>query len=270
VRQGAVSRVLAQLLCVALVAVGQAGCRTTPHSEVAPGPDASELSARVAAYQSAHQERELRLVSARATARTEVEGAAGAAFSRQLLLLERPASLRIEVLGLMGQRALVLATDGARYDVFRAGEPQIERGDVHPGVLWETAGIPLTPEAAVAVLLAIPEMPVAGDANPEVSWDGASGEAVLGFTEATFRFDGAGLLRGYRWHPDGHDWVVARYDDWRGDERFPYRINLVFPSSGGRVAVSLESVELNPELSRDLFRLSPRKALSSDAEGETQ
>ena len=169
----------------------------------------------------------------------------------------------------MGQRALVLATDGAGYDVFRAGEPGIERGDVHPGVLWEVAGIPLTPAAAVAVLMAIPEMPEPGGSGPDLDWDGATGEAVLGYPEATYRFDASGSLRGYRWHPDGHAWVVARYDDWQGegDERLPRQIALEFPSSGGRVAVTVQSIEVNPEFPPGLFRLPPPRSLPSDPEG---
>ena len=237
-----------------------------------PDPGTDVLDERVAAYQRDYVARRERLLSARATVRSEIEGAAGAAFSRQQLLLQRPRALRLDVLGLMGQRALVLATDGSRYEIFRAGQAGIERGDLHPAVLWETAGLPLTPEAAVGVLLGVPELPADDETPPSVEWDGASGEAILGYAEATFRFDAAGRLRGYRWHPDGHDWVVARYDDWRaaGADLFPHAIAMEFPSSGGRVSVAVQSIELNPSLSPDLFRLSPPGPLSSAAEGGAQ
>ncbi len=241
------------------------GCRT---AAVAPVPD--ELQVRANGYLAALAERHDELRSLRARARTEVDGASGEAFTRQLLLLEKPARLRIEVLGLLGQRSMVLATDGDGYDVFRAPSPEIEHGTVHPGVLWEVLGVPLAPAAAVSVLLAAPESPGSGAVHL-VAWDGASGEAVISYADRTFRFDSAGHLRGYRWHPDGHDWVVARYDEWQepeGGSAFPLSIALDFPANGGRVRVRFQEVEQNPELSPALFRLRPREPLSSGAEGE--
>ena len=258
------------LLLVVLSAF--AGCRT---GGMAPMPIPSAptgLDARAAEYLDALSLRHGSVSGLRARARTEVEGASGAAFSRQLLLLQRPARLRLEVMGILGQRALVLTTDGQRYQVYRAEAAGIERGEVHPGVLWEVAGVPLAPHAAVSILLAAPEL-VAGGAPPTVHWDGASGEAVVAFADRTFRFDAAGRLRGYRWHPDGHDWAVARYDDWRSvddesDIAFPHSIMLDFPSNGGRVRVALSDVELNPALDVGLFRLGAPEPLSSGAEGD--
>ena len=249
------------LLLLSLSAL--AGCRT-PAAVQPP----TELEARTAEYLVALTARHDAVSALRARARTEVEGASGGVFSRQLLLLERPASMRVEVMGLLGQRALVLATNGETYEVFRAESPGIERGDVHPGVLWDVAGVPLAPEAAVSVLLAAPALP-AGGRPPTVHWDGASGEVVVAYTEKTFRFDAAGRLRGYHWHPDGHDWVVARYDEWRerGNGEFPERITLDFPANGGRVRMALSEIELNPSLDAGLFRLRPPEPLSSAAEG---
>jgi hypothetical protein len=239
------------------------GCRTPTVDRV---PD--ELEMRAMAYVAAQIERGDRVTSLRARARTEIDGAAGDAFSRQLLLLEQPARLRIEVLGLLGQRAMVLATDGQAYEIYRAGAPQMEQGTVHAGVLWEAAGVPLAPDAAVAILLAAPEPDTAG--QPKVEWDGANGHAVVAYSDQTFGFDTAGHLRTYRWHPEGHDWVVARYDDWQdeGVAFFPRRFALDFPANGARAEIQLQEVELNPALADEVFRLRPAKPLSSALEGE--
>ena len=267
------SRLRWSALLGVVLSITLAGCRTPGLAPVPPAPVPPGLDERVAEYLDALAARHDSVSALRARARSEARGASGDAFSRQLLLLERPARMRIEVLGLLGQRALVLATDGRHYEVFRAGVPGIEQGEVHPGVLWDVAGVPLAPDTAVSILLAAPEQP-AGGAPPRVRWDGGSGEAVVAYPDHTFHFDGPGRLRGYRWHPDGHDWVVARYDDWRpaqageNDAAFPHTIVLDFPSNGGRVRVALSDVELNPALDAALFRLRAPEPLSSDAEGD--
>ncbi len=110
------------LLLLSLVTIS--GCRTPGGIE-----RPTELELRVAEYLAALAGRHEAVSALRARARTEVEGASGEAFSRQLLLLERPARMRVEVMGLLGQRALVLATNGETYEVFRAESPGIERGD---------------------------------------------------------------------------------------------------------------------------------------------
>src|SRR4029450_10940097 len=72
---------------------------------------------------------------------------------------ERPAGMRLEVLGVLGQRVAVLATDGAHYDLYRAARPGLESGAGHPGILYEMAGVPLTPEEAVRLALGSPLEP---------------------------------------------------------------------------------------------------------------
>jgi hypothetical protein len=102
------------------------------------------------------------LRSLRGSARVSLDGAEGASSSRQLLALERPARLRVEVLGLLNQRIAVLATDGERYDLYRSESGAVESGEIRPSVLWEVAGVPLTPEEAVAVLLGAPRLEPSG------------------------------------------------------------------------------------------------------------
>ena len=74
-------------------------------------------------------------------ARLAVDGHDGALRLRgsQRVALERPARLRVEVLGLFDQTLAVLVTDGERYQFFRANDRTWESGPVGPDLLWTHA-----------------------------------------------------------------------------------------------------------------------------------
>jgi hypothetical protein len=193
--------------------------------------------------------------SLRANARVELAGAAGESFSKQLVLAERDAKLRIEVVGLLNQRVLVLASDGAEYDVFRADTGKIESGPVDAGVLWRVARIPLLPSEAVGVLLAAPAIP----AEAPRAERSASGKLRFGWADRGVTFDTQGVLREARVISpiDAQELAVARYEDWRGegDAAFPHRIELDFISYKGSARLELRDVEVNPALDPSWFRL---------------
>jgi hypothetical protein len=203
-------------------------------------------------------------VALRASARVSMAGKRGEAFARQLLLLERPARMRLEVLGVLGQRVAVLATDGTRYDLYRAERPALESGDVHPGILYEVAGIAVTPEEAVRLALGSPFAP--GDAAPAPDGtallpDGAVRVALLareGDLRRTLEFAPTGELRRFFVHdPAGARLLDVHYRDFRdvGGSPFAHEIEVELPASRSRAAIQLRDVELNPTLSEELFRL---------------
>lgn len=97
----------------------------------------------------------------------------------QRVVVERPARLRFEILGLFDQLAAVLVTDGRRFGFFDASTGQISRGRVSPSLLWDLARIDLTPEEAVALILGIPE-PTPGIARSAV-WLEPDGRVALAF-----------------------------------------------------------------------------------------
>lgn len=198
----------------------------------------------------------------RATARVSLSGSRGASFARQLLLLERPARLRVEVLGLLGQRVAVLVTDGDEYDLYRAETGTVERGSMHPAILWEVAGVPLTPEQAVALLLGAPRTPP--QALPGRALESASGTLRLEWEESgslparALEFDPEGRLQRYELGPRGdRAFLRVEWSDYRdvAGEPFAHRVDLVFPRNEARAEVSFKSVELNPDLPAGLFQL---------------
>jgi hypothetical protein len=194
----------------------------------------------------------------RATGRVETAGPGGSGFSKQLLLVERPARLRVEVVGLLEQRVLVLATDGERYDLYRAQSPGFESGEVHPGVLEEVAGLPLTPEAAVSLLLAAPRVPE----GAPVAREAAGGALALTWPDETLEFDAAGRLAALAFHPGGREVLHARWSEWRESagarEPFPHRLELALFEPEARWRLDYRQVELDPPLAPELFRLRPR------------
>jgi len=180
----------------------------------------------------------------------------------QIVVLERPARLRVEVLGLLNQTAAVIATDGERFEVFRSRERSYEAGPVHPGLLWQEAHLALTPEEAVSLLLGAlvfgpDSQPVRaaaiGDRRVRVDFvdaqQGLRRRAVFD-TAARLRelviFDGAGDPR----------WT-ARFEDYAPVSGVPFAHRIVLDVSTGasRVEISLRDVELNPDLPPGIFQL---------------
>jgi hypothetical protein len=243
-----VSALLRSLALLALLAL--AGCRTLPAEQWPLAADDPRPALRVAALRGLAAERR----ALRATARSRSEGPQGGGFSNQLLLVKRPASLRVEVIGLLQQRVMVLATDGVRYELYRAEGQLQEEGPVHPGVLDEVAGLPVTPEAAVGLLLAAPLVPEQPAASASESADGS---LALHWPEQSLEFDAQGRLVSLRFRPDQRDVLYARWDDWRDTPggAFPHRLELELHEAEARLVLEYRQVELDPELDPALFRL---------------
>jgi hypothetical protein len=263
VRGGAPLLALAALLALggSLLALG--GCRSL-------GPIAPPLAAgdaRSAALVDGLAVLGASRTSLRAGARVSISGQRRASFARQLMLLERPGRLRLEVMGVLGQRVAVLASDGARYELYRAERPGIESGEVHPWILFEVAGLALTPEEAVRLALGAPLAPGEGGAL-------AAGGAVLadgsvrvelrtreGEARRSLEFGPAGELRSYAVHdPAGALVLEARYADYRdvGGTPFAHEIALELPAAESSAEIRFQWVELNPALGDELFHLAPR------------
>lgn len=242
------------LLACALLA----GCRTlgpTPAGTGAVPPDAQALLAslgRVAAERH----------GLRAMAHTAIDGPGGSTRSSQVLALEAPAKLRVEILGLLNQAVAVLATDGEEFELFRAEDRSVRRGPVYAGLLWEVAKVDLTPEEATSVLLGAPRP------APGLRFSGSqplpAGGARLDFSDALgavrqrFDFDAAGhLTQVDRFDVGGRVQWEARYSDLRplGDQSFAYGLRLAFPDAGSQVAIDFKNVELNPALPPETFVL---------------
>jgi len=199
--------------------------------------------------------------SLRGVARLAFDAPAGSGRASQILVLERPARLRVEVLGLLDQTLALLVTDGARYRLVRSEDRSVAAGPVYDAMLRDVTGLALTPEQAVGVLLGAPfradarlerAAPLPGDSvRLELRRDGAPLREQLDC-------DAAGNLQ--RWAllgADGEVMLEARYGDRRplGSVAFAYEVELRDPRADASVRVTWSRVELNPVLPPELFAM---------------
>ncbi|MDJ0848066.1 MAG: hypothetical protein QNK04_06805 [Myxococcota bacterium] len=200
----------------------------------------------------------------RGRARLSVDGGDGAVRlrSNQIVVLERPDQLRVEIQGFLNQTVAVLVTDGDRFEVFRVTDRSYESGPVHEGLLWEQAYLALTPAEAIDLLLGVPTPDPA--LRPGAALDDGDGGVRLDLVDgagATVRragFDREARLR----------WLEALGPEealiWRAElgdyapvdgTPFAHALALEVAAGGTRAEISLRDVELNPELPPDIFRL---------------
>lgn len=97
----------------------------------------------------------------RAIVKIAIDGPRGSGRAKQVLIAQRPASLRIEVFGLMNQVVSLLVTDGENFSTYDASRNTFERGAVQPQLLRSTTGVDLLPQEVVQLVLAAPELPLA-------------------------------------------------------------------------------------------------------------
>lgn len=248
------ARGLAGLLLVALLAPA---CARAPRATPLPAGDRRPTALLAALARAGEARRSLRAV-----ARLAVDGPAGGGRARQILLLERPARLRVELLGLLDQRIAVLTTDGVEYRLYRAEDRSLTGGPVHDALLWEVAGLAVTPEQAVRLLLGAPAPPPG--ARLAAGAQLADGRLRLELRapdrlETTrLEFDADGRLAGWaRLGADGEPLQEARFADYRaiGEDAFPFEVELVDRTTGAAARVRFASVELNPALDPGLFEL---------------
>lgn len=203
-----------------------------------------------------------------------LDSPAGSSRSRQILVAERPARLRVEIQGLLNQLVAVLVSDGSEFQLFRASERSVERGKMHPDLLYEVAGLPLRPEAAVEVLLGVPDLgaharpgsaALLSDGNVWVELEDGEGVGLR-----RLRFDDEANLREFEVRaPAGELAWRALFDDYRtvGESRFAHDIVLDFPAASARAEISFQQVELNPPLPPGTFALEAAPAREGGQRG---
>ncbi|MEZ4216362.1 MAG: hypothetical protein R3E88_07785 [Myxococcota bacterium] len=255
------ARTGARLAAALLLAALAGGCRTVVDAGAPLAPDDPALRGRLAAL----RERSARRSALRGLAHVALD-APGARLSRpQRVVAERPARLRVEVLGLFDQVAGIVATDGARFAFVDLASGRREEGPVDDDLLWRTARIDLAPSEAVALLLGAP--PIDDGAHVVAARSFADGAiaATLAVSDAAraeparleLEWDGAGeLRRAARTDASGERWS-ARFGDVRdaGGRPFAHDIALEFPRVGASARIEFRSVELDPVLSPGLFVL---------------
>jgi hypothetical protein len=257
------------LLAAGLMAgvVAALGCVTPPRDLREPLDSAQPLSLddpglalAVAALANAASDRH----SLVGRARVSVDGP-DLRFSRpQRMAVQTPSKLRIEILGLFDQVAVILATDGRRYQLFEPGA-EIQQGPVYPGLLWAVARVDLEPGEAVSLLLGTPwqtgsrlEAAAALDDRLLLAF-----RSRVDRSRRIFELDTEHRL--VRVRQRAADDVLlweAVYSDYRpvGTRSFAHEIEIDFPQVDAHIDFHFESAELNRSLPASAFDLRARRA----------
>jgi hypothetical protein len=262
------ARRLAPCAIAALSCALALACRTIPPPVPLPAGDtrpAALLAALAAQAESRH--------SLRGAVKLALDGPEGAIRASQVLLVEQPAHLRVEVQGFLSQTVAVLVTDGERFQLYRAGG-HVEEGRVYPGLLWQVAQVDLTPEEAVEVLLGAPKVPPSLVPTQALRlYDGGIRVSIgdaLGPSQRILEWDPDGRLRRFETRTSG-DSVLwqADFSEWQqiGGEWFASNVQLHFPVSKTEVELRFRDVELNPDLPSDAFVLPGAKSAAASGDG---
>ena len=248
---GRVAPALILILGVPLLGCQIPGARPALDVEATGQPATSAQRARVETWvEEARAARSAR-TSLRAFARARFESASGKARVREVIAAERPARLRVETINFLGTMQSLLVADGADAWLFD-GRDLVE--DASPSELLVRLGLDLSPEEAIDLLLAAPDLPGTPPRRVWVLGD----EPVAEFDRQRVRWSSGGQLRGIEALAPGGEvaWTVE-YDAWSevAGGRHPLQIRAYFPRTELRAEFELEDVELNAELDASLFRI---------------
>jgi hypothetical protein len=166
-----------------LLSFSASGCRTSSP----PVDFETKLSGTLLANDDARAERVLRAYLELSNARTAMRGSARVALEGpdfklnrpQRILVERPARLRFEIVGLFDQIAAMLAVKGGEFGFFDASTGQVSHGRVTSSLLWDLAKIDLEIPEVVELLLGVPR-PSPGLSRAS-NWLEVDGRIVLVF-----------------------------------------------------------------------------------------
>ncbi|MBI4516825.1 MAG: DUF4292 domain-containing protein [Deltaproteobacteria bacterium] len=237
-------------LVVLILVAGCAPARPlVPRRFTGPLPEAATLAAAV------QQQRHARS-GLRALARFVYEGPEQQRRARQVLAVERPQRLRLEVLSPFGS-VFVLAADNGELAAYVRSESTVYRGQATPANLERFAHVHLEVSDAVELLLGTP--PVRAVQDESVSFDSQAGllrlwrrqdagAQVIWFNEA---------LQAVATEERAADGLVlwrARFAAFGAEHAgMPAHIDLELPAEQRRVSLELSDIEVNPALTAALF-----------------
>jgi outer membrane lipoprotein-sorting protein len=184
--------------------------------------------------------------------------------ARENLIVQGPASMRVEVMSAAGV-VLVVATDGSQLAVFDPGKNTLLRGAASAATLERYARIPMTPDAATRLLLGL-SPDTAMLASPPNSMTANSDGKILTYRQAggvvdELGFNGEERLEMVRETlADGRIGYEVHYSDYRdagGGIMFPAQVDAKFPRTGATVKFHFENPSLNQDVPDSTFVLLP-------------
>jgi hypothetical protein len=243
----------------AILASIAAGCALqTPSS--GQSADATQLGLSLA-------QRDKMVNSLQTSAIMEYNGAGEHLKVRERIVARRPASVRVEVMSPVGI-ALVLAADGGQIAIFDPSKNTLMQGPASAAALERYARIPMTPQAAVRMLMGLtPDSSMLAFA-PEQYGVLADNTRYLLYREPNgetdyLTLDASGNLLSLRQTlASGRESYEVHYSDYRasgpgGGILFPWQVAASFPMTGASVKFHYEHPVLDGDIDDTTFMLSP-------------
>jgi len=203
----------------------------------------------------------------RALGRVSYAGSQGRYSTRETLLWQRPALLRLEAVTLFGQSSMVLVADASRASVYYPQQGVFYEGPSTAKHLARFIGLPLGVEE-LAYFLGGYIKPGPGQPRTRVHYETDQGAHLLRFLCETGELlqdawvDPEQLLpvRLIRYNEEGAVAVDISYADVRPLTEafpFPFQLTIALPLVQAELRIQFLTVDLNPGLNPSVFRLSP-------------
>ena len=240
-----------------LYALGLSACATVPRTNI-PLAQAHDMSVFLA-------DRDNVVRSMQSAAVMEYTGGGQHFKARENIVVQRPASMRVEVMSVAGV-ALVVAADGGQIAVYDPGKDTLMQGAASAATLERFARIPMTPDAATRLLLGL--SPDSGMLSAPPDSMTVNGESKIltyrqpGGVVDELGFDGAGNLEMVReTQAGGRVTYEVHYSDYRdagNGIKFPQQAAANFPKTGTTVKFHFENPSINQDVPDSTFVLLPR------------
>lgn len=239
---------VAVVCCGGLLLLQLAGC-----ASVAPLAPATALPAAAVLLERLDQSR-LAVETMKGLARVEVESPRGSQSFTQVLLLQRPDRIRAEVLGLFGQPALVLVSDGQQMSVALPAAGQYYRGAASADNLLRFTGLPMAPAQLVTLLLGAQQLPPFTLATVVATAEGVELHLQNQADTQIFRFDAQQRLLGASYWQHGEAWLQLGYDDFDAAGIARTR-SFVLPRAAFSARLRFSELTINQPLAAERFVL---------------
>jgi outer membrane lipoprotein-sorting protein len=240
-----------------LYALGLSACATVPRTNI-PLAQAHDMSVFLA-------DRDNVVRSMQSSAVMEYTGGGQHFKARENIVVQRPASMRVEVMSVAGV-ALVVAADGGQIAVYDPGKDTLMQGAASAATLERFARIPMTPDAATRLLLGLsPDSGMLSAPPDSMTVNGDS--KILTYRQPggvvdELGFDGAGNLEMVReTQAGGRVTYEVHYSDYRdvgNGIKFPQQAVATFPKTGTTVKFHFENPSINQDVPDSTFVLLPR------------
>jgi outer membrane lipoprotein-sorting protein len=248
--------VLAALLTAGLLL---AGCATQPIINV--------KEAREVELSGGLRDRDRDLRSLQTAAIMDYSGGGHHVKAREQLAVRRPASIRVEAMSPLGV-ALVVAADAGQIAVFNPSQNTLMRGPASAATLERFTRIPMAPEEAVRLLMALsPDTGMLSFPPASITTDRDTKMTTLTYDRPAGLIDDLGfrdrrLVMVRERNRDGAVVYEVRYSDYKniGALDFPYTVSADFPLAATHITFHYERPIVDGDIPDSAFELSPGPA----------